>query len=133
MAKYTPAFVAAFHQMIRNELEVAMARPYNSITWVGANFGWRWNRSAGGPNATPGGDLAMAMRRTPELRVLVASGLYDFAASPAKAERELADAMLPFDRTIYRTYESGHMLYIGQTAEAFAGDVRALIEARPRS
>lgn len=130
MAKYTPAFVAAFQQMIRNELDIRMPRPYISISWAGANFGWRWNRPAGGAAATPVGDLAMSMRRASGMRLMVASGLYDFATTPAKAENDLADAKLPAARIVFRTYESGHMLYLGDTAEAFASDVRAFIEAR---
>lgn len=127
MAKYTPAFIGAFHQMIGSELQVSMSKPYNAITWAGANFDWNWNRPAGGSAATPGGDLSMAMRRTGKMRLLVASGLYDFATTPASAEHEIRSANLPEDRLIIRTYESGHMLYIGETAEAFAEDVRALI------
>lgn len=132
MGKYTPGFIAAFHQMIRNELRVSMPIPYNAITWADVNFGWRWNRPAGGPDATPVGDLAMAMRRTEGMRLMVASGLYDFATTPARAEYDLAGGNLPRDRVFLRNYESGHMLYLGDTAEAFANDVRALIESKLR-
>lgn len=127
MARYTPGFIAAFHQMIRNELGVDMRRPYNAITWVDLNFAWRWERPAGGPEATPVGDLAIAMRRTPGMRLLVANGYYDFVTTPASAEYELAVGQLPKDRIFTRNYQSGHMLYLGETAEAFANDVRAFI------
>jgi carboxypeptidase C (cathepsin A) len=36
-------------------------------------------------------------------------------------------AKLPAERVTLRRYASGHMLYLGDTAEAFANDVRALI------
>lgn len=128
MAKYTPGFIAAFHQMIRRELKVDMRIPYNAITFADLNFVWRYNRPAAGPAATPVGDLAMAMRRTADLRVLVASGYYDFVTSPAATEHDLAKSQLPADRLFIRNYESGHMLYLGETAEAFANDVRGLVE-----
>jgi hypothetical protein len=39
---------------------------------------------------------------------------------------------VPLDRVTFKNYESGHMLYLGDTAESFANDVRALITGKPR-
>ncbi len=72
-------------------------------------------------------DLAVAMRRDEKLRVMVASGYYDLTTHSAQAEESVEQAKLPKDRLVLRRYESGHMLYLGDTAQAFADDVRALI------
>ena len=130
MGRYVPGFVAAFHDMIRSELRVTMPMPYNSITWVGLNFNWNWTRTALPPNQSPAADLAVAMRRNPDLRVLVASGYYDMVTTAASGEFQVRNADIPEDRVNFRNYESGHMLYLGDTAESFAHDVRDLIEGR---
>ncbi len=73
------------------------------------------------------GDLATAMRRNGDLKLLVASGYFDMVTTPAAAQDALAKAGVPADRLTLRNYESGHMLYLGDTAAAFSDDVRALI------
>jgi carboxypeptidase C (cathepsin A) len=129
MGRYTPGFVAAFHALLRNEFAVEMPVPYNSITWAELNFIWNWNRPALPPGTTPGADLAVAMRRTPALRVLVATGLYDMVVPPASVEHDIRQSDIPQERVTYRRYDSGHMLYLGGTLEAFNGDLRAFITA----
>ena len=61
------------------------------------------------------------------MRLMVATGYYDMNSTPASAEMQLRHGNLPRDRVTMRSYESGHMLYLGDTAERFADDVRALI------
>ncbi|MGZ8361473.1 MAG: S10 family peptidase, partial [Allosphingosinicella sp.] len=129
MGRYVPGFVAAFHDMMRNELGVQMPVPYNSITWVDLNFVWNWNRVGLPRPESPAAELAIAMRRNPDLRVLVASGYYDMVTTAASAESQVRLAGLPPDRVTFRNYESGHMLYLGDTAERFADDIRSLIAA----
>lgn len=127
MGRYVPGFVAAFHEMITSELAVDMDAPYNSITFAEVNYGWKWERLPTARGQLPVDDLAMAMRRTPAMRVMVATGYYDMGSSPASAELQLQHTSLPNDRVLHRNYESGHMLYLGDTEEAFADDVRAMI------
>jgi carboxypeptidase C (cathepsin A) len=127
MGRYVPGFVAAFHEMMTNELAVDMQVPYNSITFAEVNYGWKWERIPIARDRPPAKDLAMAVRRTPALKVMVATGYYDMGTSPASALQQLQAAEFPEGRLYHRHYESGHMLYLGDTAEAFADDVRALI------
>jgi len=129
MGRYVPGFVSAFHDMIRDDLNVRMPMPYNAITWVGLNFAWRRQRIGIPVAPTIAEELAVAMRRNQRMRVLVASGYYDMVTTAASAENQVRRAGLPSDRVTVRNYESGHMLYLGDTAEAFANDVRALIAA----
>jgi carboxypeptidase C (cathepsin A) len=127
MGRYVPGFVAAFHQMLAGDLKVDMKRPYGAIVWKDLLPAWNWNRGGVPEGQSFATDLAVAMRRNEKLRVLVASGYYDLATHAAPAEYSIEQAGLPADRTTLRRYESGHMLYLGDTAAAFANDVRALI------
>jgi carboxypeptidase C (cathepsin A) len=127
MGRYVPGFVAAFHEMMTTELAVDMPVPYNSITFAEVNYGWKWERIPIARGRHPAEDLAMAVRRTPALRVMVATGYYDMGTSPASALNQMQAAEFPEGRLYHRHYESGHMLYLGDTEEAFADDVRDLI------
>lgn len=127
MTRYVPGFIASFQQMIRNDLDVRMARPYASIRWKDLLFGWNWTRGAVAEGQSYATDLAWAMRRNPDLKVLVASGYYDLVTTPADARASIAAAGLPSDRVTFADYESGHMLYLGGTSEAFSDDLRAFL------
>ena len=127
MGRYVPGFISAFHQMVRDDLKVTMGRPYGAIVWKDLLPSWNWNRAGVAEGQSYAADLATAMRRNARLRVLVASGYYDLATHAAPAEDAVERAGLPKDRLMVRRYASGHMLYLGDTAEAFANDVRTLI------
>lgn len=128
MTRYVPGFIAAFHQMIRDDLDVRMGRPYASIRWRELLFGWNWTRKGVVEGQSYATDLAWAMRRNPDLRVLVASGYYDLVTTPADARASITAAGLPQDRVTFTDYESGHMLYLGGTSEAFSSDLRRFLE-----
>lgn len=132
MGRYVPGFVSAFHQMLAKDLKVRMDRPYGAIVWRNLLFGWNWKRTGVPEGQSFAADLATAMRRNGDLRVLVASGYFDLVTTPAAAKDALRQAGVPADRTTIRDYESGHMLYLGDTAAAFSDDVRALIAADAR-
>lgn len=127
MGRYVPGFVAAFHQMAAQDLQVRMDRPYWAITWRDLLPSWNWKRTGVPEGQSFAKDLAVAMRRNEKLRVMLASGYYDLTTHAAPAEHALEQAGAPRDRVMIRRYPSGHMLYLGGTAEAFAKDVRDLI------
>jgi len=132
MGRYVPGFVSAFHQMVGEDLKVDMDRPYGAIVWKDLLPSWNWDRKGVPPGQSFATDLAVAMRRNEKLRVLVASGYYDLTTHTAPAEHSVEQAKLPADRLMLRRYASGHMLYLGDTAEAFADDVRTLIRDATR-
>lgn len=107
-----------------------LERPYGAIVWKDLLPAWNWNRAGVPPGQSYAADLATAMRRTPNLRVMVASGYFDLVTTSAAAEAAVREAGLPSDRVTLKRYASGHMLYLGDTAEAFSNDVRAFIQAR---
>jgi carboxypeptidase C (cathepsin A) len=129
MGQYVPGFVSAFHEMLGRDLNVHLDRPYLAIHWRGLLDKWNWKREQVAPGQSAAVDLAIAMRRNPKLHVLVAGGYYDLNSAPAEALRDLQDAGIPQDRLTFKLYESGHMLYIGDTAKPFSDDVRALIRS----
>lgn len=132
MGRYVPGFVSAFHQMVGEDLKIRMDRPYGAIVWKDLLPAWNWNRRGVPEGQSFAADLAVAMRRNETLRVLVASGYYDLSTHAAPAEYSVEQAKLPADRLMLRRYASGHMLYLGDTAEAFADDVRTLIRDATR-
>ncbi len=89
-----------------------------------AHKAWRWVR---GPSDSPGGDsagftttsddLARAMRRNPNLKVLVASGRYDLGTPYSATDWSLAQLDAPpavLARITHRYYDAGHMMYTRQ-------------------
>lgn len=127
MGRYVPGFVAAFHEMVTQDLRVDMDRPYGAIVWKDLLAAWNWTRIGTPAGQSYATDLAVAMRRNDKLQVMVASGYFDLTTPSAPAEHYAEQAGLPSDRVMLRRYASGHMLYLGDTARAFADDVRTLI------
>lgn len=128
MGRYSAGFVAAFHQMATKELKIDLGRAYGSIVWKDLLPLWNWKRDPVPQDQSFAKDLAIAMRRTPRMQVLVASGYYDLATNSASAEYTFRKANPPAERVTYKRYESGHMLYLGNTARQFTDDIRALIQ-----
>lgn len=127
MGRYVPGYIATFNMMLADDLKVSMPAPYIAIAFGQLAYGWRYDRPSV-PNSTSfADDLAIAMRRNPSLRVMVASGFYDMATAAANAQADIQRAKLPTERTIIRNYASGHMLYLGGTAPQFASDLRNFI------
>lgn len=127
MAQYVPGFVAAFNRMLSEDLGVETGRAYTAIRWRDLLASWNWERRGVAPGQSYAVDLAWAMRRNRDLRVFVASGYYDLVTTPADARAEIESAGLPADRVRFENYPSGHMLYLGGTAQAFADDLRAFL------
>lgn len=131
MGKYVPGFIAAFHQTLRDDLKVSLGVPYGAIMFETVNFKWNYSRVGAPLGQSYAAELATAMRRTDKLRVMVASGYFDMVSTPAGAALQIRRGGLPADRVRIKNYESGHMLYLGDTAEAFANDVRNFISEQP--
>lgn len=80
------------------------------------NKSWNWNRGEskgnGYTSTTP--DLARAMRRSPHLKVLVASGRYDLGTPYSATDWSLAQLDITDDvrkRLTHCYYDAGHMMY----------------------
>jgi carboxypeptidase C (cathepsin A) len=126
MARYTPAFNAAWHDYLLQDLGVRLNEPYETIVWKGVNAVWDYDRAGVPKSQSYAAEFAAAMRRNPELKILVASGYFDLVTPFMSAEYTLAQAGVPLDRVRFTRYASGHMVYVGGTASEFAADMRRL-------
>lgn len=133
MGQYVPAFVAAYNDYARNDLKVVLDIPYEPIAFRAVNARWDYGFGPGvfAPfNVAP--DMATAMRRNPAMRLMIGTGYYDLLTTLGSAEYAVSHSDIPRDRTLMRTYPSGHMTYIGAAARAMtAKDVRAFITSNP--
>jgi carboxypeptidase C (cathepsin A) len=75
--------------------------------------------------------LSDALRRNADLKVMVASGYYDFATPFYDAEFTFGRHAILADRIEFTYYEAGHMMYVhGPSLEQFTSDVRRFILAQ---
>ncbi len=113
------AYTSAFNAYVRNELGYDGEREYVPS---GMARPWKWERGnnigfglAGIPNVAP--DLATAMRRNPNLEVLLVNGIYDLATPYFAAVWTMDHMGLPADLrdNIARAdFAAGHMMYVEQ-------------------
>jgi carboxypeptidase C (cathepsin A) len=126
MGQYVPGFIAAFHEYLHNDLAINLEQPYEAIAFSDVNVKWNWGR--GGQDTNYAEDLAASMRRNPSMKLLVASGYYDLETPFGRAEYMIGHAEIPVDRVTFKTYESGHMVYLGeQPTRQFIQDLREFI------
>ena len=89
----------------------------------------RWGRDGDGLDR--GAALASALRSTPGLRVLIASGYYDFSTPYAQAEYTIAHLGLSPElrkRIEFEVYPGGHAAYLEPAVRVkFAAEVKAFI------
>jgi carboxypeptidase C (cathepsin A) len=109
-APYTMASMAYYA-----ELGIASEARYEVFNNE-VNKNWNWNRgeAKGNSYACTSPDLARALRRSPHLRVLVASGRYDLGTPCSASDWSLAQLDAPAEvlsRVTHRYYDAGHMMY----------------------
>jgi carboxypeptidase C (cathepsin A) len=133
-AAISAPYTSGLHQHLTGFLGVDVDRPYHtSGPEVGRSWVWDRSLSSGGEpryvNTAP--DLAWAMSYNPDLRVLVASGYYDYATPFFDAEFTLVRHGIDMSRVIMTYYEAGHMMYLhGPSREAVAEDIRKFVSGR---
>ncbi len=116
------AYTSAFNSYLRAELDYDGEREYVPS---GGTRNWNWGRLGGSgafvrgggtPNVAP--DLATAMKRNPELEVLLINGIYDLATPYFAAVWTMDRMGLPPDlrKNIERAdFAAGHMMYVDQS------------------
>lgn len=133
------AFKSTVMHYMRNELGVDWNRPYLAPSDADLGRQWRWSPLPEGESWEPwpvntAGDLSEALRRNPSLRVLVASGYYDFATPFFDAEYTLNRHSIGADRIVYTYYGAGHMMYVNEPSRTqLLEDVREFIRAQSGS
>jgi carboxypeptidase C (cathepsin A) len=131
MGQYVPVYVGAFADYARRELGVTLDLPYNAIEFRSINMHWDYG-SGPGVAAERGNfadELAIAMRRNPEMRLFVGGGYFDMATDLGSAEYTVTHNGFDPRRVMFRAYASGHMPYIGAASrEAVARDLRQFVK-----
>lgn len=129
MGQYVPGFLAAYNQYARGELGVSIDDTYQAISFRAINAHWDWGHGPGvGPPDNYSTDLAIAMRRNPQLRLMVGAGYYDLQTPLGTAEYTLSHSGIPAAATQVHLYASGHMPYLGdESRRELARDLRAFI------
>jgi carboxypeptidase C (cathepsin A) len=113
-APYTMAAMAYFGEA----LGLTFEQRYEVLA-RDVNRGWNWNRGEssrmGFTSTSP--DLALALRRNPQLKVLAASGRYDLGTPYSASDWSLAQLDVTPEvmaRVSHRYYDAGHMMYTRQ-------------------
>lgn len=115
----SPAFIAAFSNYYYDELKVNKALNYHTSAYSASGFSWNWSRGGAGTSdpSTPNTatDLAGAMSKNPNLKILVLNGYYDLA-TPFFATEYTFNHM-GLEKKVQanismKYYEAGHMMYI---------------------
>lgn len=126
------AYTATLNELMRRELGVETDRPYNVSGSDELGSKWRWMPTTDTYHepvfVNVARQLSQAMRRNPSLRVLVASGYFDFATPFFDAEITFDRYGLPRDRVRMTYYEAGHMMYLHRPSmDRFLKEVREFL------
>jgi len=105
------AYVAVFNDYVRRQLKFGQDRTYRLYADID-DWGTKHNGHDGAMNVM--GDLAMAMKTNPDLKVFLNGGYYDLATPFYAAKYEMNHLPIPdaLQKNIsYAWYPSGHMVY----------------------
>ena len=124
------AFKAALMETMHRHLGVTWDRLYQAPADPELGRNWNWQSPSAEPwPVNTARDLSSALRTNPGLRVLVASGYYDFATPFFDAEYTLNRHEIAADRVEFTYYPAGHMMYVNEPSRLrLLEDVRAFIQ-----
>jgi carboxypeptidase C (cathepsin A) len=132
------AYAAAFLDYYHSELKFGQGETYHTTNF-GIGEKWKWtHRTARGeqPIVNSGVDLAEALVKDPNLRVLVLNGYYDLATPFSATEyvmTHLGVAPEVGARVQMKYYEAGHMMYVHPASIAkMKRDLDAFVTATAR-
>lgn len=125
------AYTAGLNDYLYKELNVNWPRDY-VVSSSEVNKGWVWDRTlATGKepryvNSAP--QLALEMRKNPHMKVLLASGYFDYSTPFFDGEYTFARHGIDMSRVRQTYYEAGHMMYIHQPSlKKLAFDIHQFI------
>jgi len=137
-AAISAAFAAAFLDYYHGDLKFGQGITYHTTDFsIGDQ--WKWtHKTANGeqPMVNSGVDLAEALVKDANLRVLVLNGYYDLATPFSATEYVMAHLGLPPGlgaRIEMKYYEAGHMMYVHPPSLAkMKRDIDAFIDSSAR-
>ncbi len=133
----SPAYITAFLDYFYGDLKVNKGLTYTTSAGSRPNFKWDWSHQGNerwGTQAAinTGIDMATALTRDPNMKVLVLNGIYDIATVFYGVEYSINHLGLPKhikDNIIMKYYEAGHMMYTHQPSlEQFKREVAEFIK-----
>jgi len=128
----SPAYTAGFLDYYHGELGVSKDLMYTTSAYSREGFKWDWKHEGNmrwGTSAAinTGIDMAEALSRDPNMKVLILNGIYDIATVFYGVEHTINHLGLTKeikDNIIMEYYEAGHMMYTHQPSLAkFRDDV----------
>jgi carboxypeptidase C (cathepsin A) len=134
----SPAYIAGFLDYYYGTLKVNKQSSYAITAGVRDGFKWDWNHEGNqrwGTQAAinTGIDMAQALSRDPNMKVLILNGIYDLATVFYGVEYSLDHlGLTPAVRNniIMKYYEAGHMMYTHQPSlEQFKKEVSEFIRS----
>ncbi len=140
-AAISPAFTTGFLDYFYKDLGVNKALRYNTSAYSQPGFKWdwshrgnkRWNADAA---INTGPDMARALNKDPNMKVLILNGYFDLATVFYGVEYSIDHLGLTPDRRkniIMKYYEAGHMMYIDSASMMkFKKDVAEFILSTSR-
>ncbi|MEM9326736.1 MAG: carboxypeptidase [Bacteroidota bacterium] len=133
----SPPYIAAFKDYLYNDLKVRKDLTYMTSSGLRDNFRWDWNHTGNvrwnaqvAVSTLP--DMTSAMKRNPDLKILILNGYYDLATIFYGVEYSINHMGLDPElkkNIIMKYYEAGHMMYThGPSMEQFKVDVDEFID-----
>lgn len=134
----SPAYTAGFLDYFHNELGVSSDLMYTTSAGGRKGFKWDWKHVGNvrwGTQAAinTGPDMAQALSRDPNMKVLILNGIYDIATVFYGVEHSINHLGLTKeikDNIIMEYYEAGHMMYTHEPSLIkFKNDVAGFINS----
>jgi len=140
-AAISPAYTAGFLDYLYRDLRVDKSLSYATSAYGRKGFEWDWKHAGNdrwGSQAAinTGNDMAQALSRDPNMKVLILNGIYDIATVFYGVEHSINHLGLTSeikDHIIMKYYEAGHMMYTHPPSMAqFKKDVADFIKDTSR-
>ena len=130
-------YISAYKEYLYNDLKVRKDLTYTTSTGSRKGFKWDWNHGGNviwnaqvAVSTLP--DMASAMKRNPNLKILILNGYYDLATVFYGVEYSINHMGLDAElkkNIIMKYYEAGHMMYTHRPSmEKFKIDVDEFID-----
>ena len=117
----SPAYTATFMDYYYGDLKVNKNNNYHVSAYSAEGFDWDWKRRGSGDPVSPntGVDMADAMSKNPNLKILVLNGYFDLATPFYGTEYTMEHLGLEKNvrsNIIMKYFEAGHMMYVNPTS-----------------
>lgn len=131
MAASACSYVAIVNSELRKKLNIQIDRPFVETSFA-INAMWDYAPVEMLVPQIPARSylqsLSAVMRRNQQARLLFATGTYDLSTWSGLNRYAAEHAELPEDRTMVRTYPSGHSAFVGEAAgQMLEADIRTML------